>query len=75
MLLGDSDRHRYNEFVAACESGNFLQSWEWGELKAATGWVPYRLALEEDGRICAAVQILSRQVPGARTCFKTFSRK
>jgi len=68
MLLGDSDRHRYNEFVAACECGNFLQSWEWGELKAATGWVPYRLALEEDGRICAAVQILSRQVPGMNRC-------
>ena len=68
MLLGDDDRERYNEFAAACEYGNFLQSWEWGELKAATGWQPYRIAVEEEGRICAAVQILSRPVPGIRKC-------
>ncbi len=68
MLLGDDDRERYDEFVAACEYGNFLQSWEWGELKATTGWVPYRIAVEEEGRICAAVQILSRPVPGMRKC-------
>ena len=68
MLLGNADKQRYNDFVAACEYGNFLQSWQWGELKSRTGWHPYRIAIEEGGRINAAVQILKRPVPGLGRC-------
>jgi len=68
MLLGNADKQPYNDFVAACEYGNFLQSWEWGELKSRTGWQPYRIAIEEGGRTGATVQILKRPVPGLGRC-------
>ncbi len=68
MLLGQDSKQRYNDFVAACEYGDFMQSWEWGELKSRTGWQPYRLAIEEGGRISAAVQVLKRPVPGLGRC-------
>jgi lipid II:glycine glycyltransferase (peptidoglycan interpeptide bridge formation enzyme) len=40
-----------------------LQSWEWGELKATSGWSPLRLALVDEGRIVAAAQVLRRGAP------------
>lgn len=54
---------RWDAFVAAHRQGHFLQSHAWGELKAAFGWKPVRLALEREGQICAAAQILFRQLP------------
>ncbi len=68
MLLGPDDKQRFNDFVAACDYGDFMQAWEWGELKARTGWQAFRLALEDDGRIAAAVQLLKRSVPGLNRC-------
>lgn len=68
MLLEPQDKCRYNSFVAACRHGSFLQTWEWGDLKARTGWQPYRLAVEQDGEIVAAVQLLKRPVPKVRRC-------
>ena len=38
--------------------------WEWGELKARTGWEPLRVAVERDGRFLATAQVLKRSVPG-----------
>lgn len=63
MLLSTADKERYNEFVARSDLCSFLQSWQWGELKSRTGWDPVRLAVEEYGQICAAVQLLKRTAP------------
>ena len=42
-----------------------LQSWEWGQVKAQTGWQAERFVLEERGTVRAAVQFLWRQpIPG-----------
>ncbi|MFO7946344.1 MAG: peptidoglycan bridge formation glycyltransferase FemA/FemB family protein [Armatimonadota bacterium] len=64
MRLGNDDRQRYNAFVAQSPLCNFLQSWEWGELKQRTGWEPVRLGIEKDGKLCAAIQVLKRTAPG-----------
>jgi len=50
--------------VASGDHAGFLQMWEWGELKARTGWEPLRLAVERDGRFVGAAQVLKRSVPG-----------
>lgn len=63
-LVQEDERERFNAFVSRGPKGHILQSYEWGEVKAATGWVPLRLVVEEDGgHIVAAVSLLERKVP------------
>ncbi len=49
--------------LAELPAPHVLQSWEWGEVKAATGWHAERLIVAgEDGRTLAACQFLWRQL-------------
>ena len=54
---------RFNAFIAASPKGHILQSYEWGEIKAKTGWTPLRLMVEDHSGPRAAVLILRRDVP------------
>ena len=58
-------REQWDRFVNEHPQGHFLQSWGWGELKAASGWHPLRLALWDTARaeIVAAAQVLRRTAP------------
>ncbi len=58
-------RNAWDCFVSEHLRGHFLQSWGWGELKAASGWHPLRLALWDTtcNQIVAAAQVLRRTVP------------
>jgi lipid II:glycine glycyltransferase (peptidoglycan interpeptide bridge formation enzyme) len=67
MRLTDADKQRWNDFVAAQPAGDVLQAWEWGELKARTGWQPYRFAVAEGERLVAGAQVLQRPLPGGRS--------
>ena len=70
MILQEHDAKRWNDFVAGLPAGDFMQAWEWGELKSRTGWQPWRLAVEESGEIVAGMQILERTAPvGGRRLF------
>ena len=69
MLLTPDRKSDWNRFVSGCPAGDFMQAWEWGDLKARTGWTPLRLALERDGGLVAGMQILQRQAPGGRCLF------
>ena len=59
----DISRETWDAFVAQEPSGHLLQSWEWGDFKAQFGWRPLRVALEGEGRIVAAAQVLVRRLP------------
>ncbi len=63
MLLDESRRDEWNDFVHASQHPSAMQSWEWGELKSSTGWTALHLALEEGGRIAAGALILERALP------------
>jgi len=54
---------RWDAFVAAHPQAHLLQTWPWGELKAAFGWEALRIAVEEGGRILAGAQVLLRPLP------------
>lgn len=59
----ESDRSRFNAFVAGFESGDLLQSFEWGDLKSKSGWKPLRIYAESAGTIVAAASLLKRNIP------------
>jgi peptidoglycan pentaglycine glycine transferase (the first glycine) len=42
--------------------GHLLQTWAWGDLKAAFGWSAQRLAVAEGGRLIAGAQVLYRRL-------------
>ncbi len=58
-------RNMWDGFVNENLQGHFLQSWDWGELKAASGWHPLRLALWDtaSNQIVASAQVLRRTAP------------
>jgi len=62
-LIRADEKDYFNAYIAVAEKGHFLQSYEWGELKAKTGWEPLRLVAEDDGVIKGAISILKRRLP------------
>ncbi len=64
-LLESDQRVLWDSFVAAAPHGHVLQSWGWGELKAAFGWRVLRVVLWDNDRqhILAGAQILCRSIP------------
>jgi lipid II:glycine glycyltransferase (peptidoglycan interpeptide bridge formation enzyme) len=64
MIVTPERRTEWNQLVAACPHGDVLQCWEWGELKARTGWTPLPVAVERAGRLAAGCLLLKRPVPG-----------
>ncbi len=52
----------WDAFVAADPRGHLLQTFAWGELKGAFGWVPTRVAVARDGALVAGAQVLYRRL-------------
>ncbi|HET7770562.1 MAG TPA: ubiquinone/menaquinone biosynthesis methyltransferase, partial [Chloroflexota bacterium] len=61
------DAREWNETLATLPNAHLLQSWQWGELKRETGWVPTRIVYEREGEPVAAAMIGRRRIP--RTAF------
>ena len=58
-----TDRAMWNATLALMPYAHVLQTWEWGEFKAATtGWTPQRIAYMQQGGVVAMAQILTRRV-------------
>lgn len=55
-----TDSKIWNSFVSASPKGHLLQSWQWGQLKAAFGWQAVRMGIEDKGHIVAGAQVLFR---------------
>ncbi len=57
-----TDRDTWNSTLALMPYAHVLQTWEWGEFKAATtGWKPHRIAYMHQGEAVAMAQLLIRQ--------------
>jgi len=52
----------WDALVARDQRGHLLQTWAWGELKRAFGWIPLRLAIEQDGTLAVGAQVLYRRM-------------
>lgn len=67
-IATEQDRDRYDDFVARFETGDLLQSFEWGDLKSRSGWIPIRVFAEESNEIIAAASLLKRTIPKTNRC-------
>lgn len=63
QIIKITDKTHWNSFVINSPSGHLMQSYEWGEFKAALGWEVERVGIEHDGQIVAGAQILFRSLP------------
>jgi len=63
MLIGEDRRDEWNEFVASWPYATVLQSYQWGQLKAGTGWEPLPVAVVDEGRMRACALVLKRRLP------------
>jgi peptidoglycan pentaglycine glycine transferase (the first glycine) len=68
-LAEAGDREQWNGFVAAAPNTHVLQSWEWGEFKAAYGWTPLRLLFSRAGQVVGACSVLKRAVGPVSVCY------
>lgn len=68
------DKKRFNDFVAKFDTGDLLQSFEWGDLKSCSGWVPVRVVAENNDEIVAAASLLKRAIPKTGRCIMYASR-
>ena len=62
-VLNETDRDKWNGFVASQKDSQILQSFEWGEFKSKLGWGNFIIAVEDQGEIKAGISILSRKLP------------
>lgn len=62
-VIASDEKDAYNRFVSTHPKGHFLQTWEWGQVKAFTGWEPIYLVLEEKQAIVASLLLLKRRLP------------
>jgi len=64
-ILETDQRALWDEFVAGTPHGHLLQSWAWGDLKAAFGWRALRVALWDQNprHLLAGAQVLFRPLP------------
>ncbi len=69
IQIADQERDRWDAFVVSHCTGHLLQSYAWGELKAAFGWEAVRLVLADGAAYRAAVQILFRRVAGVSMAY------
>lgn len=68
MHMNESDRAAWNRFVAAAPAGDVLQCWEWGQLKARTGWEPLYFSVRRPEGIRAVALVLKRPIPHTGRC-------
>lgn len=70
LPVGPEGREAYDRQVAGLSSADLLQSYEWGEVKARTGWRPLPfLLLDPYGILRGASLLLKRPTPLGRSIF------
>lgn len=59
-----TDGQEWDSLIATHPQAHPLQTWGWGEVKRASGWGAWRVAITDDaGTLRAAAQVLTRHVP------------
>lgn len=62
ILRAETDRRRWNQLLLTLPAPHVLQTWEWGSVKAQTGWAATRLYWSDGTRVHAAATLLVRGI-------------
>lgn len=57
----------WDAFVSGCEYSGFMQSSDWGRVKAEEGWVPHRVAVREGSDLVACALVLRADTGNGRS--------
>lgn len=57
-----TDEKTWNRTLFSLGKPHFLQSWQWGEHKAAHGWQAHRIAIYRGNSLIGAFQLLTRAI-------------
>ncbi len=68
QIISEQDKDKFNAFIAAFPTGDLMQSYEWGELKAKSGWKPIRVMARRGDQVVAAASLLRRDIPRTGRC-------
>jgi len=68
ILETEEEFSAWNEFVASTHECPIIQSYEWGEIKRISGWVPIRIAVFDNGKIVGGISIQKRNIPYIGKC-------
>jgi lipid II:glycine glycyltransferase (peptidoglycan interpeptide bridge formation enzyme) len=63
LLVDDTQAGQWDGLARAAPSFLLMQSWDWGNVKRALGWEPYRVAVADSGVLVAGAQMLVRTLP------------
>ena len=58
-----TDREAWNRGLLRFPTPHVLQTWEWGEVKAQTGWRAFPLVLKREAEVVGQALLLRRPVP------------
>ncbi|MFP4201106.1 MAG: lipid II:glycine glycyltransferase FemX [Clostridia bacterium] len=63
IRIDEARRGEFDDFIAKSGRPHFLQSYEWGEVKRSTGWIPHRLMTLDGKEPVGAISVLQREIP------------
>ncbi len=66
--IDESRRDEYDAVVAGQPEAHVFQSYEWGEIKAWSGWMPYRFLITADDKPIGGFQVLERPIKPLGRC-------
>lgn len=63
--MSELNAETWDLLIADLPGAHILQTWEWGQFKAAYGWRPlHQVWRDAQGKVCAAALVLRRSAPG-----------
>lgn len=63
-VIQEPEKAKFNDFAARFPTGDLLQSWEWGDVKAKSSeWQPIRILAEDNGQTVGTALVLKRKLP------------
>lgn len=65
--INETRKDEYNAVVAAQADAHVFQSWEWGEIKGWSGWIPHRYLINAGGDCAGGFQLLERPIKAIKS--------